>query len=211
MKKVDRIIVTSEIRIQWVGLMLVGLAVGFATLVGCDSKGSSSNSAGGPSSGGSKGVKRIILLNNTESPFWDAAREGIKKAVADLKLKDAGFDASMDANDGTEQGQVEKLRQYGTQRDIVAVVISPTSSTNPAIAEELGNLAKKGVIIGCFDSDLDAKNRSVREFYVGTDNIVGGKVLGTAAKNLKTSGEYVQFVGLDSQQNAIERMNDRLL
>jgi ribose transport system substrate-binding protein len=154
-----------------------------------------------------KALKRIILLNNTESPFWDAARQGIKKAVVDLKLKEAGFDASMDANDGTEQGQVEKLRQYGTQRDIAAVIISPTSSTNPAIAEELENLAKKGIIIGCFDSDLDVKNQSARQFYVGTDNVVGGKVLGTAAKNLKSSGEYVQFVGLDSQQNAIERMN----
>jgi ribose transport system substrate-binding protein len=152
-------------------------------------------------------TKRIVLLNNTDSPFWDAARAGIQQAVEDLKLKDAGFTASMDSNDGTEQGQIEKLRQYGTQRDIAAVIISPISSTNPAIADELKKLAKKGVIVGCFDSDLDAKNQKIREFYVGTNNIVGGKVLGTAAKNLKSAGEYVQFVGVDSQQNAIERMD----
>ncbi len=182
----------------------LGLVLGSVCFVGCDSKGTPANSG---SETKPVVLKRIILLNNTESPFWDAAREGIKQAALDLKLKEAGFSASMDANDGTEQGQVEKLRQYGTQKDIVAVIISPTSSTNPAIAEELGNLAKKGVIIGCFDSDLDAKYQSIREFYVGTDNVVGGKVLGTAAKNLKPSGEYVQFVGLDSQQNAIERMN----
>ncbi len=47
----------------------------------------------------------------------------------------------------------------------------------------------------------------MREFYVGTNNVQGGKVLGTAVKNLKPEGgEYVQFVGLDSQQNAIQRM-----
>ena len=152
-------------------------------------------------------TKRIVLLNNTDSPFWDAARAGIQQASDDLKLAAAGFTASMDSNDGTEQGQIEKLRQYGTQRDIAAVIISPISSTNPAIADELEKLSKKGVIVGCFDSDLSEKNRSIRQFYVGTNNVVGGKVLGTAAKNLRPSGEYVQFVGVDSQQNAIERMD----
>ena len=113
----------------------------------------------------------------------------------------------MDSNDGTENGQIEKLRQYGTQSDIAAVIISPISSTNPAIAEELDNLRKKGVIVGCFDSDLAEKHRSVREFYVGTNNITGGKVLGKAAKVIKPDAAYVQFVGTDSQQNAIERMD----
>lgn len=173
---------------------------------GCDSKKSGSASGGG-SSGSSSGTKRIVLLNNTDSPFWDAARAGIKKAAEDLKLADAGFSASMDSNDGTENGQIEKLRQYGTQSDIAAVIISPISSTNPAIAEELGNLKKKGIIIGCFDSDLSEKNRSVREFYVGTNNITGGKVLGTAAKVIKPNSPYAQFVGTDSQQNAKERMD----
>jgi ribose transport system substrate-binding protein len=151
--------------------------------------------------------KRIILLNNTDSPFWDAARAGIQKAVDDLKLADVGFSASMDSNDGTENGQIEKLRQYGTQSDIAAVIISPISSTNPAIADELKKLKAKGITIGCFDSDLATKYQQHREFYVGTNNIAGGKVLGTAAKNLKPEGApYVQFVGVDSQQNAIERM-----
>jgi ribose transport system substrate-binding protein len=173
-----------------------------------DSK-SATNTAGGgatPNAAPAK-TKRIILLNNTDSPFWDAARAGIKKAAEDLKLAEAGYTASMDSNNGTEEGQVEKLRQYGTQSDIVAVIISPISSTNPAIADELENLKKKGVIIGCFDSDLDVKHRAVREFYVGTNNVTGGKVLGTAAKAIKPGLEYVQFVGTDSQQNAIERMD----
>jgi ribose transport system substrate-binding protein len=158
--------------------------------------------------GSSGGVKRIVLLNNTDSPFWDAARAGIEKAVVDLKLAEAGYTASMDTNDGTDAGQIEKLRQYGTQSDIVAVIISPTSASNPAVADELKNLKSKGLIIGCFDSDLDEKLRSIREFYVGTNNEQGGKVLGTAAKGIKPDGgSYVQFVGLDSQLNAIQRMD----
>jgi len=166
-----------------------------------------SNTAASPTPPKSSG-KRIILLNNTDSPFWDAARAGIQKAQQDLKLADVGFSASMDTNDGTENGQIEKLRQYGPQSDIAAVIISPISSTNPAIADELKKLKAKGITIGCFDSDLTAKYQQHREFYVGTNNIAGGKVLGTAAKNLKPDGApYVQFVGVDSQQNAIERMD----
>lgn len=200
-------------------LSLACLAALMVISTGCDSKPTGVSTSGVSTTGVSTtgvstpepakptATKRIVLLNNTDSPFWDAARAGIQQAADDLKLAKAGFTASMDSNDGTEQGQIEKLRQYGTQRDIAAVIISPISSSNPAIADELEKLGKKGVIIGCFDSDLNEKNRSIRNFYVGTNNVVGGKVLGTAAKNLRAKGEYVQFVGVDSQQNAIERMD----
>jgi len=193
--------------------ILATVAMLLAGCTGSDNKNAGQPMAGSPNAGASAssptkaGAKRIILLNNTDSPFWDAARAGIKKAQEDLKLTDAGFTASMDSNDGTETGQIEKLRQYGTQSDIAAVIISPISSTNPAIADELKKLKAKGITIGCFDSDLDKKFQEHREFYVGTNNIAGGKVLGTAAKMLKPDGApYVQFVGVDSQQNAIERM-----
>jgi ribose transport system substrate-binding protein len=205
---------------SWAGIWFLILSAMILVMSGCTSKDNSSSappktgspSAGVIGSGGAStskgGAKRIILLNNTDSPFWDAARAGIKKAQEDLKLADVGFSASMDSNDGTETGQIEKLRQYGTQSDIAAVIISPISSTNPAIADELKKLKAKGVTIGCFDSDLDTKFQQHREFYVGTNNIAGGQVLGTAAKMLKPDGvPYVQFVGVDSQQNAIERMN----
>lgn len=191
-------------RIYPVCVLLLAIA---SIVVGC-SPNSGSNNAGAGRADSSAGTKRIVLLNNTDSPFWDAARAGIAKAVEDLKLEDQGYTAGMDSNDGTEQGQIEKLRQYGTQNDVVAVIISPLSSSNAAIADELKKLRDKGVIIGCFDSDLDSKFQPIREFYVGTNNVRGGEVLGTAAKNLKPEGgEYVQFVGTDSQQNAIQRMD----
>lgn len=183
------------------------VAMALATLtVGCKPK--SDAGAGAGTAGGGGDTKRIVLLNNTDSPFWDAARAGIAKAAEDFKLADKGYSAGMDGNDGTEQGQLEKLRQYNTQSDIAAVIISPLSASNAAIADELQKLKDKGVIIGCFDSDLAPQFRSVREFYVGTNNVRGGEVLGTAAKNLMPEGgSYVQFVGTDSQQNAIERMD----
>ncbi len=187
------------------------LCLGLLFSVGCDPASNKQSTAPGGTGETSSGEKtkggRIVLLNNTDSPYWDAARAGIKKAAEDLKLSELGITAGMDSNDGTEPGQIEKLRQYGTQNDIIAVIISPLSSTNPAIADELENLKKKGIIIGCFDSDLDPKNRSVRDFYVGTNNVTGGKVLGAAAKNIAPDLKYVQFVGTDSQQNALERMD----
>jgi ribose transport system substrate-binding protein len=200
------VMLKSPLHLLW----LAGFS--FLFLSGCAETSDSTQSGGannGSASGaGAQGMRRIILLNNTESPFWDAARAGIEKAAEDLKLREAGFTASMDTNNGTDSGQIEKLRQYGTQSDIAAVIISPTSATNPAVIDEMQKLKDKGVILGTFDSDFDEKFQSVREFYVGTDNIQGGKVLGTAAKNLRPDGgEYVQFVGLDSQQNAYQRMD----
>jgi len=196
----------SSLHLLW----LAGFS--FLLLSGC-AETSDSTQSGGANGGSTNGtaaqsMRRIILLNNTESPFWDAARAGIEKAAIDLKLKEAGFTASMDTNNGTDSGQIEKLRQYGTQSDIAAVIMSPTSATNPAVIDEMKKLKDKGLIVGTFDSDFDEKFQSVREFYVGTDNIQGGKVLGTAAKNLRPDGgEYVQFVGLDSQLNAYQRMD----
>ncbi|MEZ6034904.1 MAG: substrate-binding domain-containing protein [Planctomycetaceae bacterium] len=188
---------------------------GFSLLLaaGCAETNNSGQSGGDNGPAGVTGAenqktRRIVLLNNTDTPFWDAARAGIEKAVEDLGLKAAGFTASMDTNNGTDAGQIEKLRQYGTREDVAAVIITPTSATNPAIVDELKKLKEKGVIVGTFDSDLDPKFQSVREVYIGTDNIQGGEVLGTAARNLRPDGgEYVQFVGLESQQNAYQRMD----
>ncbi|GAB5405466.1 MAG: sugar-binding protein [Aureliella sp.] len=187
----------SLLKFKWATAALFAAVATYST--GC---------TGNSNSTSSSGSKRIVLLNNTDSPFWDAARAGIDKAAEDLGLESAGFSAGMDSNDGTEAGQIEKLRQYATQSDVAAVIISPLSASNPAIADELKKLKEKGVVIGCFDSDLAPKFREIREFYVGTNNIRGGEVLGTAAKNLRPGGgSYVQFVGTDSQQNAIERMD----
>src|SRR5262249_38065423 len=81
--------------------------------------------------------KRIIILTNGNSPFWDAARVGLQEAEKDFKLKDAGLRAVVEVNDGTDRGQLDKLRQFTSQSDIVAVGVSVNTAGNEAIAQQM--------------------------------------------------------------------------
>lgn len=158
--------------------------------------------------GGTAGLKRLIILTNGDSPFWDACREGLLAAKSELKLNEVGLDAVLDVNDGTAQGQLAKLQQYGTQSDIAGVGVSAIDAKNVAIADELRSMQKKGIKILTIDSDVDRTQfGDARHAFIGTDNLAGGKVLGQCAKELKPQGgEYVTFVGLKGAQNAIERI-----
>jgi len=119
----------------------------------------------------------------------------------------------MEKNNGTAQGQIEKLRQFGSQRDIAGVAISVIQADNAAIAEEMRNLAAQGVHMITVDGDVNRETlRDARPYYIGTDNVVGGEVLGRAAATLFASrglesGGYVQFAGFTDNDNARARMN----
>ena len=152
--------------------------------------------------------KRIIILTNGTSPFWDASRAGIQDADRELKLSEVGLAAEMDVNDGTAQGQLDKLRQYASQSNIAGIAVSAVVADNVAIAEELQKLKGQGVHVVTIDSDVDReKFRTARHAFIGTDNLTGGRVLGQCAKAIRPEGgEYVTFVGITSAQNAIERV-----
>ncbi len=195
------------------------LLLGALAATGCDKKGGSSGgsgSASGSSSGtGQTGTpspgteKRIVLLNNNDSEFWTAARAGIKSANEQLHLTEAGITGVMEINDGTLPGQIQKLRQFASQPDVIGVGISVLDPKNPQLIAEMRKLQEKGIPVVCFDSDVDrSKYRDARSYFIGTDNSEGGKLLGNVAKHLKPDGvEYAQFVGRLSAQNAADRMN----
>lgn len=147
--------------------------------------------------------KRFVVLMNGESPFWVTMRRGIE-----TEAKRLGVTATLETNDATPAGQIEKLRQFGTQRDIAAVGISVTDAANPAIAAEMKKLQEHGVHVITVDSDVDReKFRDSRFAFIGTDNLAGGREMGLAAKNLRPDGGgYVTFVGRTGAQNAIERI-----
>jgi len=155
-----------------------------------------------------KDLKRIIILTNSASSFWDPCRAGIQDAATQLKLADAGLTAVMDVPDATPQGQLDKLRQYSSQSDVAAIGISPVDSANAAIVDELRKLQERGIPIVTIDSDLDRERfRDVRYAFLGTDNAAGGRALGKCAAALSPDGgAYVTFVGRTGAQNAIDRI-----
>lgn len=177
--------------------LLLLLPIGLA---GC---GASSDGAAGSGPTPADRARYVILMNGN-SPFWDALRAGMEQAGRDL-----GVQTVLETNDATPRGQIDKLRQFASQSDIVAVGLSATDAANVAIADEMRNLQAKGVHVITIDSDIDRdKFRDARFAFVGTDNLAGGRELGVAARHLRPEGgPFVQFVGRTGAQNAIERMN----
>ena len=83
-----------------------------------------------------------------------------------------------------------------------------TDAQNAAIPDEMRKLQKAGIKIVTIDSDVNRETaRDSRFAYLGTDNIVGGRELGAAAKGLLPGGgKYGTFVGLKGAANAQERI-----
>ena len=185
-----------------------------AVASGCSSsKPAPSAQAGGAPATPTAGTKRFIFLTNGDDPFWDACNAGLIAGAKEFGLEAKGLRAVMEKNNGTAQGQIEKLRQFSSQPDIAGVAISVIQAENAAIVEEMKNLAAKGVKVITVDGDVNRTTfRDARAYYLGTDNITGGRLLGSAAaKILKgrgaTGGGYAQFAGFTDNDNARARMN----
>lgn len=180
--------------------------------VGC-SQPSDKKSVDSSGKGDAASTKRLIFVVNTDDPFWDACRKGLETADKDLGLAAIGYKAVMEVPDGSIKGQIDKLRQIGTQSDVAAVAVSAISADNPSIASELEQLKAKDIKVITVDGDmLHSKYRATRKYYIGTDNIIAGRELGKAAQKLLSSkgvanGGYVQFVGYTDNDNARRRMD----
>jgi ribose transport system substrate-binding protein len=208
----------STSRLAWAGLFVL-LAAAAGCTDGITGRAGDTGNAGRPAGSGPAGktggavdapanVKRVVILTNGNSPFWDAGRAGMMEGEKKFDFAGAGLQAVFEVNDGKDSGQISKLRQYASQDDIAAVGISVNTAGNEAIVEELRNLQKKGVKIITLDSDVDRKkHRDARFAFIGTDNYLGGQELGKCARGLRPEGgEYVTFVGITGAQNAIERV-----
>jgi len=182
-----------------------------AALVGC---GGGDQPAVGPGQATSgSGGKRFVFLINVPNPFWDACRAGLVEGEKEFALKDAGLSITMESNDGTAEGQIDKLKQFATQPDIVGVALTVIQADNQAIIEQMKNLQEKGVKVITVDGDVNReKFRDARPYYIGTNNIHAGKVLGTATRAILQDrnvmkGAYVQFAGFTDNDNARNRMD----
>jgi ribose transport system substrate-binding protein len=200
-------------RMRFVPLLLAGCIV-TAAATGCAERSTpESPKTGAGNAASTAGVKRFMFLTNGDDPFWDALAAGLAEGAKREGLEAKGLKAVLEKNNGTAQGQIEKLRQFGSQGDIAGVAISVIQAENAAIVEEMKNLAAKGVKVITVDGDVNrATFRDARPYYIGTDNIQGGRLLGAAAKKLlaargQAAGGYVQFAGFTDNDNARARMN----
>jgi ribose transport system substrate-binding protein len=196
---------------RWLALALS--CVSAAVLAGCFSGEATVTGGKVTATGTPAKTKRIVFLTNGNDPFWDTCNAGLKEGAAELKVEAAGFSVAMDKANFTVEGQIDKLRQYATEPDIVGIAISPFEADNKTIAEEMRKLQEQGKKVITVDADVNRERfRDARAFYIGTDNSIGGKALGTAARAVLqskgiTSGGYVQFAGSTVNDNARNRMN----
>jgi len=196
--------------------LLASATLAAPLFAGCAEKkpaGPAAGGAGAPAAAATTGPKRFVFITNGDDPFWDACNAGLVEGAKRFDTQSKGIRVVMEKNNGTAQGQIEKLRQFGSQSDVAGVAISVIQADNAAIVEEMKNLAAKGVKVITVDGDVNRDTfRDARPFYIGTDNIVGGRLLGTAARRLlesrgKSGGGYVQFAGFTDNDNARARMN----
>jgi ribose transport system substrate-binding protein len=186
---------------------LLGTVAALLLVAGCTSRPTATSST--PAAG----TKRFIFLTNTDDPFWDACNAGLVEGAKQSGLAAKNLRMVMEKNDGTTQGQIERLRQFGSQSDIVGVAVSAIQADNAALAEEMRNLAQKGIKVITVDGDLNRdKFRDARTYYVGSDNAVAGRLLGQATRAIlaargRKEGGYVQFVGFTDNDNGRARMN----
>jgi ribose transport system substrate-binding protein len=157
--------------------------------------------------------KKIVFLTNGDDPFWDTCNAGFKEAAEKYDLAAAGLEAEFHKGNGTLEGQLSKLRQYGQEGDVAGVAISVINAENKGLAIEMEKLREQGIHVIAVDSDINTKKYpKARSHYLGTDNLVGGKALGTSAKTLLKEkgieeGSYVQFAGFRDVDNARLRMD----
>ncbi|MCA8994473.1 MAG: substrate-binding domain-containing protein [Planctomycetaceae bacterium] len=207
-------------RRHWLLLMCTALAIG---LTGCGGGGGGNGDGSGPGdgSGGGNGkgngqgknansgsTKRIVILTNGPDPFWDTCEIGARDAEEELGLADSGFKVDFHRGDFTDKKQIDMLKQYGLDPDIVAVGISVFNPDNLPLIEEMRALQEKGVKVVTIDSDVNRDEfRDARFAYLGTDNIIGGRELGRAAKAVAPEGaNFAFFVGSLGVANAVDRM-----
>lgn len=172
--------------------LLVTLFLAAFTLasLSCNNAGS----GGGTSTTGGKKL-RLAFVTNNPSDFWTIAREGTKKAAAELPNAEVEFKI----NEGTAADQ-QRLVDDLVAKGVDGIAISPVDPKNQQ--QMLDRVASQALVV---TQDSDAPD-SKRSFYIGTNNVAAGEQAGKLVKEaLPQGGNIMVFVGQIDAQNAKER------
>ena len=105
--------------------------------------------------------RRLIFITNGDDPFWDACLSGLKEGEKRFGCAAAGLTVARDVNNGTAEGQIERLRQYATQDDVAGVAISVIQADNQSIIDEMKRLFPLVVqTILLVDSNMPERHQS---------------------------------------------------
>ena len=155
--------------------------------------------------------KRVVVLINGNSPYWDAVRAGMVAGERDFKLGDAGLKAVMEVNDGT-----------AARADQQAA----------AVRQPVGHRRRGRFAAGCQQSGRGRRNARVAKTrrprhharwrsrprtlsrrpqvsISAPTTYAAGEQAGHLLPRIcvPDGGDYVDFVGRTGAQNAIERMD----
>jgi ribose transport system substrate-binding protein len=153
-------------------------------IAGCAGRGDSSKNV------------RLAFVTNNASDFWTIARQGTKKADAEINDLVVEFRIPSDGTAAEQKRVVDDLLAKGVE----GIAISPVDPDNQT---QMINEAAKQVLVVTQDSDAP---KSERAFYVGTDNVAAGRQAGALIKEvLPEGGKIMLFVGKLDARNAQER------
>jgi ribose transport system substrate-binding protein len=141
--------------------------------------------------------KKVALIANTASDYWQMVRKGSEKADAELENIEVVFKIPYT---GTAKDQ-EAMMMEATMKDrVAAIAISPI---DPSAQQKKLNEAAKNVLLITQDSDAPDSDRVA---YVGVDTRAAGREAGELIKKaLPQGGKIMVFVGRAELENAKEK------
>lgn len=125
-----------------------------------------------------------LVPKNVNNPFFDQARDGCKKAEAEL----AGKIECLYIGPGEHGGGEEQLQMVNDliARQVDGIAVSPSNAA--AMASALTQAKAAGIPVLTWDSDLLPENKDLRIAYVGTKNYDIGVNLAKRVAELKPEG-----------------------
>jgi ribose transport system substrate-binding protein len=125
-----------------------------------------------------------LVPKNTNNPFFDQARDGCKKAEAELN----GAVECLYVGPGEHGGGDEQVQVVAdlVAKGVDGIAVSPANAA--AMASALQDAKAAGIPVLTWDSDLLPENKDLRIAYVGTHNYEIGVNLAKAVQKLKPKG-----------------------
>ncbi|MEZ5932712.1 MAG: sugar-binding protein [Alphaproteobacteria bacterium] len=125
-----------------------------------------------------------LVPKNVNNPFFDQARDGCKKAEAELE----GKIECLYIGPGEHGGGEEQLQMVNDliARGVDGIAVAPSNAA--AMATALQQAKDAGIPVLTWDSDLLPENADLRTAYIGTKNYDIGVNLAKIAQTIKPDG-----------------------